>query len=77
MSKNLIIYTIYFNPSDYPGKYVVRGYEIDGINPNGKPLSNPGIYETLNAARDPFQRNGFVCLDRDTFDDACIVEVWL
>ena len=76
MSKNLIIYTVYFNPSDYPGKYVVRGYEIDGINPDGKPLECE-VYETLNQAREPLSKLGLYLLDRHMYDDACIVEVWL
>ena len=62
--------TIYYNPSDYPGKYVARLFDC----------SNPTHYivladtlENIRQSIPPTMR----CFRRHPDDDPCIVEVWI
>jgi hypothetical protein len=77
----MIQYTIYANPIDYPGRYIVRRWHIDGTPPEGYrsdpvPMANVA---TLEEARAEVQRidPNLVRLARDPTDDPAIVEVWL
>lgn len=67
-------WTIYFNPKDHPGKYVVRRFEI------GKALTRPTndmfVADTLDEAR-ALLPIGLLCFKRDLSDDPVIVETWL
>lgn len=72
--KVLPIFTIYFNTSDFPGKYVVRLWDGD------KPLRMASVKDTLEEARAtipmdcpvPYRNVG-----RSATDDPVIVESWL
>ena len=50
MSDGLAVYVIYANPSDYPGKYVVRRQVVTStaIVNDAEPL---GVVDTLDQAR--------------------------
>jgi hypothetical protein len=37
----LSFYTLYFNPKDYPGEYVVRRFTITSVDPNKITTVNP------------------------------------
>ena len=66
----LEIWTVYENPSDHPGKFVVRKFHLD------QPTDVHHVEDTLEAARKhvPF---GLIRLPRSAGDDPVILEVWL
>jgi hypothetical protein len=73
-------WTVYYNPSDYPGLYVVRPWDIVQGEPEPVPrLSEHWVCGSLEEARaiilhgDP----SLYCLPRQPGDDPVIVEVWL
>ena len=71
---HLTLYTIYHNPSDYPGKYVMRPSTIGerGL----LTLGDAVVSDTLEEARatvPPFLFN----LGRMRGDDPVIAEVWV
>jgi len=67
-------YVIYNNPRDYPGKYVMRRWDIRA----GEMIAtdNMELAETLEEIRGKVPP-GLYCLERFEDDDPCIVEVWL
>ena len=67
---DLIIYVIYQNPSDFPGKFVLRRWV--GLNPDQK----PAVCMTLAEARRAVPPNKYR-LPRFDNDDPVIVETWL
>ena len=69
------LYVIFFNPSDFPGKYVARR---QSVGPGGKITKDPrpfmvGTLELVRAALPP----ELTRLNRDPNDDPCIFEVWV
>jgi hypothetical protein len=72
-------YTIYRNPKDAPGKYVLRGWRIE----DGKSLASPDAIaveisdEALSVLRETMQELGLTCLGRVPEDDPVIVETWM
>ena len=68
-------YVIYFNPSDFPGRYVVRGWTagIGECQPDAEPL---GVVDNLEAARAKIPP-GLHRLSRLPGEDSVIVETWL
>lgn len=75
VSAGLPMWTIYANPSDYAGKYVVRRSVsgAEGVAHDPEPLA---VVDTLMDARRALPR-GLVCMHRAADDDPVIVEVWL
>ena len=71
----LEIFTIYFNPIDFPGKYVVRRFQIERAGPiaDAEPLI---VCDTLDEARNAIP-DGLYCMPRQERDDPQIVENWL
>ena len=68
-------YAVYKSPIDYPGKFVVRGFEIK----NGQviPEDNPScVSDTLSEARKSIPET-FVNLGRAADDDNYLLEVWI
>lgn len=69
---------IYENPTDYPQKFVSRLWKIgEGWS---KSTDRVIVTNTLSEARQNallLSPNLLVRFDRDPFDDACIVEVWM
>ena len=66
----LDIYAVYKNPSDFPGKIVVRKFL------NDKPSMEPFCVEdTLDEAREKLPK-GLFRMDRMPNDDIVIVETW-
>lgn len=67
-------YVIYNNPSDYPGKYVVRMWRVE-IEFSLK-SEEFGVFDTLEQAR-AYIPYGLLCITRSDQDDAIIVETWI
>jgi hypothetical protein len=70
-------YTIYFSPSDWPGKYVARRFQLVAGEPQPRELM--AVEATLEACRAVVRqgRPGLVRMVRDPSDEAQIVETWL
>jgi hypothetical protein len=71
LPEGLEIWTVYENPSDFPGKFVARLFI------NDKPTSLIMVTDELKVIRRRLQNKGFVRLPRATTDDPVIVECWL
>jgi len=73
-------FTIYRNPSDRPGMYVLRGWgAVDGkVVPNEHSVEWPDTDEAgLAYVRNFLRGKGLTCLGRSKFDDPVILETWL
>lgn len=66
----LEIFVVYENPSDFPGKMVVRKFIND--KPTLEPLC---VEDTLEEAREKIPK-GLFRMDRMADDDIVIVETW-
>lgn len=67
----LPLYTIYWNPSDYPNKYVVRKWFLE------RPGPVIGTTESLDKARALLPDGVNTNLKRFGMDDPVIVETWV
>lgn len=65
------VWTIYQNPSDYPGKWVLRAHD----HPGGA-RAECYVCDTLNEARS-FVPRGLTRLSRHLSDDPVIRETWI
>lgn len=75
----LTLWTIYRNPSDFPGKWVLRGHDIGGpADSEPASIAHPDcvVADTLEQARAAVPP-GLACIPRSESDDPTIVEVWL
>lgn len=68
------MYVVYQNPSDYPGRFVVRKWTVTAAGPvaGNEPIF---VGETLQGARDAIPR-GLIATRRCEEDDPVILEVW-
>lgn len=71
----LVTYTVYNKPLDYPDHFVVRRFRVvaKAVVPDPEPLV---VADTLIAARQAIPA-GLFCLTRNEDDDPYIVETWL
>jgi len=72
-------WNVYKNPTDYPGKYVVRRWKIGGDGLRGVVIYDAKpcyVGDTLEEARASIPE-GCTMLPRDGRDDPCIHEVWV
>jgi hypothetical protein len=71
----LEIWTVCFNPSDFPGKYTCRRTTVH----KGASVVDPECYvaERLITIRREMMRRGLTRLARNEEDDPVIVECWL
>jgi hypothetical protein len=77
MSKDWHHYAIYYNPKDYPGKYVVRRWAIQEGNPEPVPDKDPmAVVDGLSEARKAVPA-GLVRIQPHPEDDPVIVESWI
>lgn len=74
VTAKLTIWTIYRSPSDHPGKWVVRGHDIDRDGPLHR--EDCVVAESLEAAREALPP-GLHCLGRQPADDPVIYESWV
>ena len=68
-------YTVYFNPIDYPGKYIVRKFEVLSQK---EPVPLDVIYEgkSLYQARKAIPYD-CICFKKHDDDEKPIVETWI
>lgn len=73
MPGTLITYTVFFNPSDFPGQYVVRAFEVVqcAVHPSAMARSA----QTLAEARTHIPR-GLFRMDPQPGDHPSVIEVW-
>jgi hypothetical protein len=73
---SLAMWTVYKNPSDYPGKFVARRFDVDASGP--KPSASIIVMDDLEKLRDVLEFElGLVKLMRSPGDEPQIVETWL
>jgi hypothetical protein len=66
-----VTWTIYDNPKDCPGMYVMRKFI------GGEPTHEVYSHKDIHRLRDLMIRSGRACFTRSEGDDAAIVETWL
>jgi hypothetical protein len=71
MNAVLTIWTIYYNPIDYPGKFVLRGHDIPG-----GPRPSCVIGNTIEDVRSSVPY-GLYRMSRQINDEPHIVESWV
>jgi hypothetical protein len=75
MSEPLSTWTIYDHPSDYPGAYIARRFEI--VAGQALATENAIVSPSLDAIRECLRERGLVCLARDPSDHPNVVETWI
>ncbi|HEY7195473.1 MAG TPA: hypothetical protein VH439_17150 [Gemmatimonadales bacterium] len=74
----LDVYVVYHDPSDYPGRFVVRRQRVtDVVVSDPEPLV---VCDTLGEARSALLAavpTGLYCLPRFPQDESQIVEAWI
>jgi hypothetical protein len=71
------VYTVYYNPSDFPGQYVVRRFFIEGGNREPQADRTPlYVGDSLERARSMIP-HGMYCFSADDGDDAAVIESWM
>ena len=73
---HLNIYTVFENPTDYPGQFVIRRFESRGNPPSVTPCEVVATGKTIEEVRDQLPQD-LTRLDRHPQDDPKIVETWL
>jgi hypothetical protein len=71
----LAVYTVYFNPTDFPGRYVVRRFLVHPNDPRPDP-SPMHVGDTLDSARDAIPP-GLIRFSAGDEDDMSIIESWM
>lgn len=66
-----VLWTVYDNPTDFPGLYVARQFTLNG------PTKNVFTSESLGALRAIFQQRGMTPMPRSPGDDPVIIESWI
>lgn len=79
MSDNVLrMWTVYKNPTDYPGKFVARMFEVGGGAGEPRATGSVIIKDELSELRDVLKFElHLVCLTRSEGDEPQIVETWL
>lgn len=67
------MYTVYWSPKDYPGKYAVRRWEIQAGKTIPKEVQ---VFDGLQEAREFAGKNASACFAASPEDDKAIVETW-
>jgi len=72
-------YTIFKDPKDAPGHYVVRGWDIEAGRTihSAEAIATPISDKALAALRQSLVEMGLTCVNRQLDDDPCIVESWV
>jgi len=70
------VWTIYQNPSDFPGLYVARPFDI---GPDGSVTSGEAamLATEIGPLRAEMETRGLYCVPRQPHDDPVVVETWL
>lgn len=75
LAGTLVIFTVYDNPDDYPGEYVVRRSFV-GPSMAVQDVEPLLVSDDLAEVRAAIPA-GCIRLERDPFDPPAIMEVWL
>lgn len=72
---SLTIWTVYDSPSDAPGLFMARRFEVTrtGAHATSETMTSTDLYDI----RVELARRGMVPLQRDPQDDPAIVETWV
>lgn len=70
------VWVIYFNPSDYPGKYVLRAQYAD-MQGDIHVSAEAYVCDTIEPLQEQMISRGLVKILRDPADDPVIVESWI
>ena len=75
MKKEMVMWTIYDHPSDYPNSFVLREWLVlpDGQQPTGIVIR----CDVIEPLRKQMLEAGLVCIPRSVDDDPKIVESWI
>lgn len=70
----MTVWTVFFDPNDHPGKWVLRGFDVDahGVQPRGECT----LADTLDEIREALPP-GLHCLGRLNGDEPAIYESWV
>jgi hypothetical protein len=71
----LSMWTVYASPSDFPGKYVARRWDIKAGESH--PTTDSLLAERIERLRERFAQMGLHCIPAQPGEDPCIVETWL
>lgn len=75
MSDDIVLWTVYAQPSDYPDDWIARKWLV-GLG--GPPLAtDDAVAGDLENIRRFMEDMGLACLPRDPSDDPTIVETWI
>lgn len=74
--RSLTIWTVYRSPSDYPGKWVLRAWDIVRGSPSAQPRHECDVADSLDEIRELLPP-GLHCLGREHADDPVIYESWI
>jgi hypothetical protein len=71
------LFTIYASPSDYPGEFVARRWDVGGAGI--EPIATTEVHRALDldVLRKRFIKRGLARTPRMPDDDLCIVETWM
>jgi len=72
----LKLYTVYQDPLDYPGKFVVRMWAVIAGFPDPVPADTQSVADSLEQAR-AYIPADMTRIDRAPGDDLAIVESWV
>lgn len=70
----MIFYAIYYNPIEFPNRFVTRPWLVEGEDV--RPQSLLAVCDTLEAARAVLP-NERIWIDRQPEDDISLVETWI
>lgn len=76
MTDYLYMWTVYHDPKDFPGKYVVRKWRVGNGGLLEAAVAPDAVCASLEEARASVPQ-GKVKLGRNAPDDPCIVETWV
>ncbi len=75
MSRDLVLWTIYDHPVDYPNDFVARAHAIR--RGSSEPTDQVIFAPDLEALRALLRQHGLYCLGRQADDQPQIVESWI
>lgn len=70
---DLLVWTVYDHPKDFPDTYIVRPHSSSRAKPLAVHFSHPD----LELIRYILERAGLICMQRSEADDPTIVETWI
>jgi hypothetical protein len=72
----LTMFTIFRSPADYPGKFVLRGFDVIRGQAEPRPHAVHVVCDSLEQVR-ACVPSGLYCIGREPGDHESVVETWL